>query len=91
MRRLQTKIGVVVGLLMTLAPAIASACPACYGASSERVISSYLWSAAILTLLPFALLGAGYAIAIYFRRQSDRDAAALESALPSAAPLDQPL
>ncbi len=34
-----------------------AACPACFGASEGRVLYMYLVSAALLSLLPFAIVG----------------------------------
>lgn len=56
--------------LAVLAPAAALACPTCYASASQRVISSYVLSAVILTLLPFAIIAIGAGIALYLRRQA---------------------
>jgi hypothetical protein len=35
----------------------AAACPSCFGATDGRVVDMYLVSAALLSLLPFAIVG----------------------------------
>ena len=42
--------------LAVAAPAVASACPVCFGAAGERVLHSYYVTAAVLTLLPLLLV-----------------------------------
>jgi hypothetical protein len=49
------------GTIGVALPAIASACPACFGAASERVLHSYYGTALVLTLLPLVLLS-GFAL-----------------------------
>lgn len=67
--RLRWSTGVATALL-SLLPRLALACPTCYASAGERVVTSYLQSAAILTLLPFAIAGVGAAIALHLRRQA---------------------
>ncbi len=57
-------------LLLGLYPVAARACPVCFAASSPRVLNSYIVTAALLTLLPFTIIGAGVALAMYIRRHS---------------------
>ncbi len=69
-----------------LTPAAALACPACYASAAPRVIASYVLSAAILTLLPFTIMGIGAGIALYLRRQG-RALSSAASPLPSSDPI----
>jgi hypothetical protein len=45
-------------LLFLANPLAALACPNCYASSDTRVLHTYYLSAFILTLLPFAIIGA---------------------------------
>jgi len=56
--------------IVAFAPSHVLACPTCYASAGERVITSYLQSAALLTLLPFTLIGIGAGITLYLRRQA---------------------
>ncbi len=67
--RLRWWVGLV-PVLLGLLPRLTLACPTCYASGGQRVITSYLQSAAILTLLPFAIVGVGAGIALYLRRQA---------------------
>jgi hypothetical protein len=42
--------------LAAVGPAAATACPVCFGATSERVLHSYYATAAVLTLMPLLLM-----------------------------------
>jgi hypothetical protein len=53
-------------------PAVAAACPKCYGASGPQVLSMYYLSTLILTLLPFAVLGTIGAIGWHFKHRAER-------------------
>lgn len=71
-----------VGLLvmMLLHPLAASACPACFSAASEQSRLAYYWTAALMTLLPLAIVTTigGW---LYLRRRS-AGRPALAEALP---------
>jgi len=63
-----------VGSLMlgaiVLAPAIASACPACFAASGARGLHAYYLSTMLLSTMPFLLIGAIITIAYAARRHA---------------------
>ncbi len=62
--------GVLVASALILGPVSASACPTCFGSTSEQVLRTYYLSAAFLTLTPFFVLGAlGAWVARHDRRQ----------------------
>lgn len=63
----------VTAVLLGTHPVAAWACPACFASASPRVLNSYVLTAALLTLLPFTILGAGVALAMYIRRHSQVD------------------
>jgi hypothetical protein len=44
-------------LASVLHPAVALACPVCFSAANEKVLSAYHFTAALMTLLPLAILG----------------------------------
>lgn len=46
-----------VGLLLLLAPRLAAACSACFVASDARVARMFVVTAALLSVLPFAIVG----------------------------------
>ena len=39
-------------------PQAATACPVCFSAASEQTRLAYYWTAALMTLLPLAIVGA---------------------------------
>ena len=49
----------VVGLITTLLlqPMAASACPVCFSATNPEIRLAYYWTAALMTLLPVAVVG----------------------------------
>ena len=46
----------IAGLVLTLSPAAALACPACYSSLGSRLLNTYYLSAIFLSLLPFAVV-----------------------------------
>ena len=52
--------GLTVALVavVLLNPVAAAACPACFSAASEQSRLAYYWTAALMTLLPFTIVGA---------------------------------
>jgi hypothetical protein len=58
------------GLWLLLSPVAAAACPACYESSSSSVLMTYYWSAVMLTLLPFAIIGTIVIVARHLGRQA---------------------
>lgn len=44
--------------LTVLSPAVAWSCPVCFAGSSERVLSSYVLTAGLMTSLPLLIAGA---------------------------------
>lgn len=40
-----------------LRPGVALACPVCFSAANEKVLSAYHFTAALMTLLPLVILG----------------------------------
>lgn len=50
-------------------PMAAAACPHCYGSSDTRVLNTYYFSTAMLSLLPFAVIGTIAAVGWYAGRQ----------------------
>lgn len=58
-------------LAVAVVPRVAAACPACFAASDARVARMYLLTAALLSLLPFAVVGG---IAWWWRRRMRADA-----------------
>jgi hypothetical protein len=77
MRRPRTTAGVraarLGAALAALAPTTATACPVCFGATSERVLHSYYATAAALTVLPLLLVGG---FVLWLLRQGQRSNAA---------------
>jgi len=70
---MKTLSAIFAAIAIALAPAIAAACPACFGASSARTIAAYYASTMLLSLMPFALIG-GVILAAYLMRNSREDA-----------------
>ncbi len=65
-------------------PAAAAACPLCYGSSAPQVLNAYYLSTAVLSLLPFAIIGAIGLVAARMLRRSP--AAAAERIDPTQPP-----
>jgi len=61
-----------------LRPAWSLACPVCFSAVNTRVLEAYYWTAALLTVLPFALAGA-FAIWLRRRLKSTADAQSFQA------------
>lgn len=57
MSRLASRVVAALGLAGLL-PSPAGACPACFAASDARVADMYLLTAALLSVLPFAIVAA---------------------------------
>ncbi len=74
--------GLIAGGVTAFSPAVAAACPKCYGASSPQVLSSYYLSTLMLTLLPFAVLGTIAAIGWHFKRRAESARAVCAEPLP---------
>ncbi|MGO9450668.1 MAG: hypothetical protein ACLQDV_06415 [Candidatus Binataceae bacterium] len=55
---------------IALAPAIASACPACFAASGARGLHAYYLSTMLLSTMPFLLIGTIVTIAYVARRHA---------------------
>ena len=55
-RRWARVVAPLTAALAVLLPTAAFACPACYGASSERVLKAYWLTAAGLSLLPLLII-----------------------------------
>lgn len=70
MRPMTTRWLPILTVAMAWLPEAASACPTCYASTSEKVLSSYVWSAAFMTLLPFSIIAIGAAIAWYLHRSA---------------------
>ena len=51
-----------------LTPLAVNACPNCYAASDSRVLLTYYLSTAVLTLLPFAIVGTILLVAVRMKR-----------------------
>ncbi|HZO80365.1 MAG TPA: hypothetical protein VFB33_01625 [Candidatus Binataceae bacterium] len=64
--------GFVAGAAGVLLPAVAAACPVCYGASDPQVLSAYYTATIALLLLPLLLVGG---FALWISRASRRAAA----------------
>lgn len=60
---------IVVGAV-ALAPGAALACPSCFGTVEQKVLDTYYLSTAMLSLLPFVLVGVGILVARFFARES---------------------
>jgi len=74
----------ILAVLAATLPSTAWACPTCYSSVGEKVLSSYILSAAFMTLLPFSIIGIGAAIAFYLHRHADAaDDEAAEVTSPS--------
>jgi hypothetical protein len=58
---------------LAVVPRVAAACPACFAASDARVARMYLVTAALLSVLPFAVVGG---IAWWWRRRQRADTGA---------------
>ncbi len=56
-RRRRLKSAAFIGMLIALLPRLACACPACFAASSERVLPSYYLTGAFMTLVPVVIVG----------------------------------
>ncbi len=50
-------IGSLVVAVLLFVPRLAAACPACFAASDVRVARMYMLTAALLSLLPLAIVG----------------------------------
>jgi predicted cobalt transporter CbtA len=50
--------------LMTLLPALAQACPSCFSNGNPQVLRTYYLTAALMTVLPFLVIGT---IALWLR------------------------
>lgn len=61
-----------------LVPAVSLACPMCYGSSPAVVLQSYYLTAALLSLLPFAVIGGIAVLAFRMARQRQAGNDALE-------------
>lgn len=57
-------------LAVTLHPAAALACPACYAALGSRLLETYYLSTAFLSLLPFAVVATLLGVARRLHRRS---------------------
>lgn len=57
-----------VALAVLLSPLAAVACPNCYAASDTHVLHTYYFSAFMLTLLPFVVIGGIVLVARSLRR-----------------------
>ena len=76
-RRASAVLRIVLGSLAVLLPGAAMACPMCYGSSSPRVLLFYYLTAALLTVLPFGIVGGIILVTSRMMRQArDREAAA---------------
>ena len=72
MRRLigrPSRLAGIVGAVLS-SPTGVLACPACYASSSTRVLNFYYLSTAMLTLLPFAVVGTLVVVGLHFKRQA---------------------
>ena len=67
MRRMRTASAILAALATALWPALAAACPACFGASNARTIAAYYASTMLLSLMPFFAIG-GVVLAAYLMR-----------------------
>lgn len=57
-------------VLFALRPSSAVACPVCFGSSDPQVLSAFYFSAAMLTLLPFVIIGLTIGSLLYFHRRA---------------------
>ena len=64
---------ILIGVAVELSPAIAAACPACYGASSTRTIAAYYASTMLLSLMPFVAIGGVIGAAYLMRNRPSED------------------
>jgi hypothetical protein len=60
-------VGCVLALLVVV-PARTLACPNCFASSAGHVLDTYYFSTLMLSLLPFAVVGAITAVGLSFRR-----------------------
>jgi hypothetical protein len=57
MRAARVRSSLFVVAVLAASPLAALACPNCYASSDTRVLHTYYFSAFLLTLLPFAIIG----------------------------------
>ncbi len=60
----------IVGVTLAAFPAAAGACPLCYGSSAPQVLNAYYLSTAVLSLLPFAIIGVIGYLAVRMARRA---------------------
>ncbi len=60
----------LVGVTLAACPAAAGACPLCYGSSAPQVLSAYYLSTAVLSLLPFTIIGVIGYVAVRMARRA---------------------
>ncbi len=72
------------GLAGAALPAVAAACPLCYGSSAPQVLNAYYLSTAVLSLLPFAIVGVIGLLAVRMLRRAQ--ASAGDRSEPSSEP-----
>ncbi len=70
------------GLMVAALPGAAHACPLCYGSSAPQVLNAYYLSTAVLSLLPFAIVGAIGLLAVRMLRRAQ--AAVSDGSEPTA-------
>ncbi len=59
-----------IATVVAVLPAAAGACPLCYGSSAPQVLNAYYLSTAVLSLLPFAIVGAIGLLALRMLRRA---------------------
>ncbi len=74
----------IVGVTLAALPAAAGACPLCYGSSAPQVLNAYYLSTAVLSLLPFTIVGVIGYLAVRMARRAQ--AAAHSPTEPASEP-----
>lgn len=77
-------VALAVAVVVLLSPMAASACPNCYASSDTQVLHTYYFSAFMLTLLPFVIIGGIWLVAKSLRRSHAPESGSAVRATPTA-------